>query len=431
MKRLSWSLWLGGCAALLSGCGSSPTQPAPSSVASSVLTSSVTTTSVALTTTSAHYAGTLTQPAPLPPVPLDLSLFFAIPAGSLRPASAARPIHGLVVNFLVTGGYDTGPGGFSGTIAGTLDGTPANGTFTGTLTANLATGCVAKRNYQGPLTAAALNWVPGDQIETCGGASPLTFTVAPPAAPTPATTSAPTTSTIPGCTYTLSIGPTIDGYPTGGTFSATVTTAAGCPWTAISNAPWIHVTTGSAGSGAGTVTFTADANGSSARIGTLSIAGQIITFNQTGSATATTSAPATTTPSTTPATTPSTTPTTTPSTTPTTTPTTTTVTTTTTTATTTVTTTTTTATTTATTTSVAVTGTINGTVGDGTGGVIPGAQVQVRNVQTGSVSSAVTDVQGRYLISGLPLGTYTVTVLSAQKTVTLTSAQPNMTVNFP
>jgi hypothetical protein len=164
MRRLSWSLWLGVCAALVSGCGSSPTQPATSSV----LTSSITTTSVALTSTSAHYAGTLTQPPPLPVLPLDLSLFFTIPGGSLRPASAARPIHGLAINYLVTGGYDTGPGGFSGTIAGTLDGTPANGTFTGTLTANLATGCVAKRNYQGPLTAAALNWSPGDQIETCG-----------------------------------------------------------------------------------------------------------------------------------------------------------------------------------------------------------------------------------------------------------------------
>ena len=282
----SLSLWFGVCAALVSACGSSPTQPATSSAVSSVLTSSVTTTSVALTSTSAHYAGTLTQTPPLPPVPLDLSLFFTIPGGSLRPASAARPIHGLAINFLVTGGYDTGPGGFSGTIAGTLDGTPANGTFTGTLTANLATGCVAKRNYQGPLTAAALNWAPGDQIETCGGASPLTFTVAPPATATPPTTSVPTTSTIPGCTYTLSIAPTIDGYPTGGTFSATVTTAAGCTWTAVSNAPWIHVTAGSAGSGTGTVTFAADANASPARIGTLTIAGQIITFNQSTTTTA-------------------------------------------------------------------------------------------------------------------------------------------------
>ena len=334
-RALALSLWLGVCAALVSGCGSSPTQPATSSAASSVLTSSVTTTSVALTSTSAHYAGTLTQTPPLPPVPLDLSLFFTIPGGSLRPASAARPIHGLAINYLVTGGYDTGPGGFSGTIAGTLDGTPANGTFTGTLTANLATGCVAKRNYQGPLTAAALNWAPGDQIETCGGASPLTFTVTPPATATPPTTSAPT-STIPGCSYTLSIAPTIDGYPTGGSFSATVTTAAGCTWTAFSNAPWIHVTTGSAGSGTGTVTFVADANASPARIGTLTIAGQIITFNQSSAATTTTSAPGPTTTilttstttttltpttptttETTPSTTPSTTPTTMPTTTPT------------------------------------------------------------------------------------------------------------------
>ena len=103
MRRPS-SLWLGVCAALVSGCGSGPTQPATSSAVSSVLTSSVATTSVAVTGTSAHYAGTLTQTPPLPPLPLDLSLFFAIPGGGLRPASAARPIHGLAVNYLVTGG---------------------------------------------------------------------------------------------------------------------------------------------------------------------------------------------------------------------------------------------------------------------------------------------------------------------------------------
>jgi len=251
---------------------------------STVTTSAVTTTSVAPSLTAAHYAGTLVQTPPLPPVPLDLSLFFQVPGGSLRPA--IRP---LAVNFLVSGGYTTGPDGFSGNISGTLDGSPANGTFTGTMTANLATGCIAKRNYSGPLTTAALNWTPGDQIETCGGTSPLTFNVTPPAAPTPATTSLPTTTTIGACAFSLSIGSTIDGYPTGGTFSATVTTQAGCSWSAVSNAPWIHITVGSAGTGTGTVTFTADANPTPARTGTLTIAGQIITFNQTSTSTTTTS----------------------------------------------------------------------------------------------------------------------------------------------
>jgi hypothetical protein len=40
---------------------------------------------------------------------------------------------------------------------------------------------------------------------------------------------------------------------------------------------------------------------------------------------------------------------------------------------------------------------------------------------------------GLYTVPTLSLGTYTVTVpvLSASKTATLTSAQPNVTVNFP
>ena len=234
-RAVCWALALVVCAAGVTRCGSST--PAPSGVTTTTATTSAVTTTSVAPITSAHYAGTLVQTPPLPPVPLDLSLFFQVPGGSLRPGFRPQ-----AVNFLVTGGYSTGPGGFSGDISGTLDGTPANGTFTGTMTANLTNGCIAKRNYSGPLSSAALNWTPGDQIENCGGASPLTFTVTPPAAPTPATTSLPTTSTIGACTFGLSIGSTIDGYPTGGTFSATVTTQAGCAWTATSNAPWIHIT---------------------------------------------------------------------------------------------------------------------------------------------------------------------------------------------
>ena len=87
-------------------------------------------------------------------------------------------------------------------------------------------------------------------------------------------------------------------------------------------------------------------------------------------------------------------------------------------------------TTTSTTTTVAVTGTITGTVRDVTGAVLPGVQVQVRAGQSGSVSSTLTDSQGRYTVSGLALGAYTVTVGSTAKMVTLTSSQP-VTVNFP
>ena len=46
----------------------------------------------------------------------------------------------------------------------------------------------------------------------------------------------------------------------GGPGSVAVFAAAGCSWTAISNAPWIRVTSGAAGSGNGAVNFVVNAN---------------------------------------------------------------------------------------------------------------------------------------------------------------------------
>ena len=57
-----------------------------------------------------------------------------------------------------------------------------------------------------------------------------------------------------------------------------------------------------------------------------------------------------------------------------------------------------------------VTGTIFGRVSDTTGAVVPGASVQIQNVDTGYSQTARTDTQGRYLSRNLPLGSYTVTV---------------------
>ncbi|MBI4483405.1 MAG: TonB-dependent receptor [Acidobacteria bacterium] len=55
------------------------------------------------------------------------------------------------------------------------------------------------------------------------------------------------------------------------------------------------------------------------------------------------------------------------------------------------------------------TGTISGTVTDTTGGVIPGAQITVKNTDTGVARSLVTDAGGRYEAPSLPLGNYEVT----------------------
>lgn len=87
-----------------------------------------------------------------------------------------------------------------------------------------------------------------------------------------------------GGTCTFSISPTSASQPAaGGSGSVTVTAGAGCAWTAVSNASFITVTSGSSGSGNGTVNYSVAANGlTTARTGTITIAGQTFTVNQAG-----------------------------------------------------------------------------------------------------------------------------------------------------
>jgi Zn-dependent metalloprotease len=77
-----------------------------------------------------------------------------------------------------------------------------------------------------------------------------------------------------GGTCSFSINPTSANFAAaGGSGSVTVTTSAGCNWTAASNNSFITVTSGASGSGSGTVTYSVAANTSTARSGSLTIAG--------------------------------------------------------------------------------------------------------------------------------------------------------------
>jgi len=70
---------------------------------------------------------------------------------------------------------------------------------------------------------------------------------------------------------------------TGGSDTVAVTSQTGCAWTATSHAGWITLTGGSTGSGSGTVSYTVSENlSTSARMGTLTIAGETFTVNQDG-----------------------------------------------------------------------------------------------------------------------------------------------------
>ena len=55
------------------------------------------------------------------------------------------------------------------------------------------------------------------------------------------------------------------------------------------------------------------------------------------------------------------------------------------------------------------TGTITGTTTDQTGGVLPGVTVAIKNIDTGTTRSVVTNEAGAYTASLLPIGAYEVT----------------------
>ena len=76
--------------------------------------------------------------------------------------------------------------------------------------------------------------------------------------------------------------------PTALTFSAdsgtsdpvSITTSAGCAWTAVSHDGWIDVETGAQGTGSGTMTLSVSRNRGKARTGTLTVAGHTLTVTQ-------------------------------------------------------------------------------------------------------------------------------------------------------
>ena len=83
------------------------------------------------------------------------------------------------------------------------------------------------------------------------------------------------------CTFTLTPG-TASATAAGGSGSLTVSAAAGCTWSAISNAPFLSITSGFGGSGNGSVGYSVTANSANFRSGSLTVAGQTFTVYQFG-----------------------------------------------------------------------------------------------------------------------------------------------------
>jgi Zn-dependent metalloprotease len=87
-----------------------------------------------------------------------------------------------------------------------------------------------------------------------------------------------------GGTCSFSINPTSASFAAaGGSGSVTVSTSAGCNWTAASNSSFITITSGASGSGSGTVNYSVAANTiSTSRNGSLTIAGLTHSVSQAG-----------------------------------------------------------------------------------------------------------------------------------------------------
>jgi hypothetical protein len=86
------------------------------------------------------------------------------------------------------------------------------------------------------------------------------------------------------CDY--AIAPTFQTFPAGGGAGfVSITTPVGCAWTAVSNSPFLSVTSGASGSGGGSVGYSVAANPNAGqRSGVITIAGKFFVANQDGTA---------------------------------------------------------------------------------------------------------------------------------------------------
>jgi YVTN family beta-propeller protein len=84
------------------------------------------------------------------------------------------------------------------------------------------------------------------------------------------------------CSYQLSAS-SASFNSNGGTGSVNVTAPSGCAWSAVNNQGWTQITAGASGNGNGSVNFSVSANNTANSLsGTLTIAGQTFTVNESG-----------------------------------------------------------------------------------------------------------------------------------------------------
>lgn len=87
-----------------------------------------------------------------------------------------------------------------------------------------------------------------------------------------------------GCTFTIAPASYSAGA-SGGNGTVAITAGPGCPWTAVTNNEWITVNAPGTGTGSGVVTFTVAPTTGPPRVGTLAVAGETFTVNQSAGCT--------------------------------------------------------------------------------------------------------------------------------------------------
>jgi hypothetical protein len=161
----------------------------------------------------------------------------------------------------------------------------------GTVGAIVASGATANVPVTAPpecgwdVTTPA-NWITALAPASGQGSAMLEFQVAPNPAPTPRETDVlinqekvHVTQEAASCDYTI-LPNNLTITSAGGPGTINVNTLAGCSWNGVSDVPWITITGTASGSGNGAIRFSAASNGGALRVGTVTIAGQVATINQ-------------------------------------------------------------------------------------------------------------------------------------------------------